>query len=99
VIVAALRLSHFEWLKDVRLDGSGDGLGAKLVWSPLSNLLLYGQTALVYDALKAGVLVLLGTDWSPSGSRHLLDELNILLWTGAEWPPKHGRRSTFSSSD
>ena len=31
----------------IRLDGSGDGLGAKLVWSPLSNLLLYGQTALV----------------------------------------------------
>src|SRR5262249_39198296 len=30
-----------------RLDGTGDGLGAKLVWSPLSNLLLYGQTALV----------------------------------------------------
>ena len=25
-----------------RSDGSGDGLGAKLVWSPLSNLLLYG---------------------------------------------------------
>jgi hypothetical protein len=28
-----------------RFDGTGDGLGAKLVWSPLSNLLLYGQTA------------------------------------------------------
>jgi Amidohydrolase family len=48
-----------------------------LVWSPLSNLLLYGQTALVYQALKAGVVVSLGTDWSPSGSRNLLDELKI----------------------
>jgi 5-methylthioadenosine/S-adenosylhomocysteine deaminase len=61
----------------IRLNGSGDGLGAKLVWSPLSNLLLYGQTALVYPALSAGLTVSLGTDWSPSGSRNLLDELKI----------------------
>lgn len=61
----------------IRLDGIGDGLGAKLVWSPLSNLLLYGQTALVYQAMKEGVTVSLGTDWSPSGSRNLLDELKI----------------------
>jgi cytosine/adenosine deaminase-related metal-dependent hydrolase len=61
----------------IRLDGTGDGLGAKLVWSPLSNLLLYSQTALVYHALHAGVVVSLGTDWSPSGSRNLLDELKI----------------------
>jgi 5-methylthioadenosine/S-adenosylhomocysteine deaminase len=61
----------------IRLNGTGDGLGAKLVWSPLSNLLLYGQTALVYHALKEGVTVSLGTDWSPSGSRSLLDELKI----------------------
>ncbi len=61
----------------IRRDGAGDGLGAKLVWSPLSNLLLYGQTALVYHAIAEGVLVSLGTDWSPSGSRGLLDELKI----------------------
>jgi 5-methylthioadenosine/S-adenosylhomocysteine deaminase len=61
----------------IRLDHSGDGLGAKLVWSPLSNLLLYGQTALIYHALKEGVTIALSTDWSPSGSRNLLDELKI----------------------
>jgi 5-methylthioadenosine/S-adenosylhomocysteine deaminase len=61
----------------VRADETGDGLGAKLVWSPLSNLLLYGQTALIYHALKEGVTISLGTDWSPSGSRNLLDELKI----------------------
>jgi len=61
----------------IRWNAVGDGLGAKLVWSPLSNLLLYGQTALVYQALQAGVVVSLGTDWSPSGSRNLLDELKI----------------------
>ena len=61
----------------IRADRSGDGLGAKLVWSPLSNLLLYGRTANVYDALAMNVLVSLGTDWSPSGSRNLLGELKI----------------------
>ena len=60
-----------------RTDGVGDGRGAKLVWSPLSNLLLYGRTASVYEALAAGVLVALGTDWSPSGSPNLLTELKI----------------------
>ncbi len=61
----------------IRSDGTGDGLGSKLIWSPSSNLLLYGQTTLVYHALKEGVVVSLGTDWSPSGSRNLLDELKI----------------------
>jgi cytosine/adenosine deaminase-related metal-dependent hydrolase len=51
--------------------------GAKLVWSPLSNLLLYGATTDVYDALAARVPVSLGTDWSPTGSGTLLDELKI----------------------
>jgi cytosine/adenosine deaminase-related metal-dependent hydrolase len=60
-----------------RDDGTGDGLGAKLVWSPLSNLLLYGKTTNVYDALAEGVLVSLGTDWTPSGSRTLLHELKV----------------------
>jgi 5-methylthioadenosine/S-adenosylhomocysteine deaminase len=60
-----------------RADGVGDGRGAKLVWSPLSNLLLYGKTAAIYDALAAGVVVALGTDWSPSGSPNLLTELKI----------------------
>lgn len=50
---------------------------AKLVWSPTSNLLLYGRTANVYDALAAGVTVALGTDWTPSGSPTLLDELKV----------------------
>jgi cytosine/adenosine deaminase-related metal-dependent hydrolase len=61
----------------IRTDGVGDGLGAKLVWSPLSNLLLYGKTTNVYDALAEGVLVSLGTDWTPSGSRTLLHELKV----------------------
>jgi 5-methylthioadenosine/S-adenosylhomocysteine deaminase len=61
----------------IRTDGAGDGLGAKLVWSPLSNLLLYGTTARVYHALQAGVLVSLGADWTPSGSKNLLGEMKV----------------------
>ncbi len=60
-----------------RADAIGDGRGAKLVWSPLSNLMLYGKTTDVYDAMAEGVLVSLGTDWTPSGSHTLLHELKI----------------------
>jgi hypothetical protein len=76
----ALERSDFAEMRaapSTRLDGVGDGRGAKLVWSPLSNLLLYGETSNVYDALLEDVLVSLGTDWSPSGSRTLLQELKI----------------------
>jgi cytosine/adenosine deaminase-related metal-dependent hydrolase len=52
-------------------------VGAKLVWSPRSNLQLYGRTANVYDALAEDVLVSLGTDWTPSGSANLLGELKV----------------------
>jgi cytosine/adenosine deaminase-related metal-dependent hydrolase len=50
---------------------------AGMVWSPLSNLLLYGQTADVAAAKAAGVPIALGSDWSPSGSKNLLGELKI----------------------
>ena len=51
--------------------------GASMVWSPLSNLLLYGKTADTSLAHKAGVLTALGPDWSPSGSKNLLGELKV----------------------
>jgi cytosine/adenosine deaminase-related metal-dependent hydrolase len=76
----ALQPSDFAAMRAARSprsNGTGDGLGAKLVWSPLSNLLLYGRTTNVYQALAAGITVSLGTDWSPSGSGNLLEELKI----------------------
>ena len=51
--------------------------GAAMVWSPLSNLLLYGATADVAAAKAAGVRIGLGSDWSPSGSKNLLGELKV----------------------
>jgi hypothetical protein len=49
--------------------------GVRLIWSPRSNLSLYGDTAQVtlYDRL--GVTIGLGTDWLPSGSMNMLREL------------------------
>ncbi len=48
---------------------------AKVIWSPRSNVVLYGATAPVtmFDVL--GVPLALGTDWLPSGSMNLLREL------------------------
>ena len=51
--------------------------GGSMVWSPLSNLLLYGATARVDAARQAGVRIGLGSDWSPSGSKNLLGELKV----------------------
>lgn len=53
-----------------------------MIWSPFSNLLLYGQTADVAAARAAGVAIGLGPDWSPSGSKSLFGELKVAkLWS------------------
>ena len=51
--------------------------GGSMVWSPLSNLLLYGATARVDAARAAQVPIGLGSDWAPSGSKNLLGELKV----------------------
>ncbi|MBO4291711.1 MAG: amidohydrolase family protein [Lachnospiraceae bacterium] len=49
--------------------------GIGMIWSPVSNLLLYGDTPKTYDYLwEDGVLTGIGSDWSPSGSKHAWDE-------------------------
>jgi large repetitive protein len=50
-----------------------DGTG--LIWSPRSNITLYGNTASVTMADQLGVQIALGTDWMPTGSMNLLREL------------------------
>lgn len=49
--------------------------GTALIWSPRSNISLYGDTAVVTEAARGGVLIALGTDWLQSGSLNLLREL------------------------
>ena len=51
--------------------------GGSVVWSPLSNLLLYGGTTDIKAARSAGLDISLGSDWSPSGSKNLLNELKV----------------------
>ncbi|HTM22426.1 MAG TPA: amidohydrolase family protein [Kofleriaceae bacterium] len=51
---------------------------ATLVTSPLDNLMYYGTTPDLPYAWKAGVNVVLGTDWSPAGSKNLLAELKVV---------------------
>ena len=63
----------------------------RLVWSPRSNIDLYGNTAAVtmYDAL--GVPISLGTDWIASGSMNLLRELKCADSLNAGYFAKHFR--------
>jgi cytosine/adenosine deaminase-related metal-dependent hydrolase len=49
--------------------------GTSIIWSPRSNIRLYGDTAQVTVAARLGVRIALGTDWTLSGSMNLLREL------------------------
>ena len=51
--------------------------GATMVWSPLSNYLLYGDTADIGSAKEAELPISLGSDWAPSGSKNLLGEIKV----------------------
>lgn len=57
--------------------GKAKDAGAKLVWSPQSNLRLYRETTRAADALDVGLPVALGADWLPTGSLSLLAELKV----------------------
>ncbi len=49
--------------------------GATVVWSPTSNLMLYGETLPLRALLDSGVRWALGCDWSPTGGKNPLFEL------------------------
>jgi large repetitive protein len=48
---------------------------AKVIWSPRSNVALYGNTAPIPLFKASKVTVAIGTDWLPSGSMNMLREL------------------------
>jgi cytosine/adenosine deaminase-related metal-dependent hydrolase len=85
----ALRISEGEWAISGQLAGihstaltaaDFDIMAAQrgaMIWSPLSNLLLYGDTARIAAAKASGVRMGIGSDWSPSGSKNLLGELKV----------------------
>jgi 5-methylthioadenosine/S-adenosylhomocysteine deaminase len=75
-ITSALAGIHCAGLlnEDFRIFGARD---ASMVWSPMSNLLLYGATSRVKSARDNGVRIGLGSDWAVSGSKNLLGELKV----------------------
>jgi 5-methylthioadenosine/S-adenosylhomocysteine deaminase len=48
-----------------------------IAWSPFSNLWLYGQTTQIPAAREAGIKICLGSDWAPSGTKHVLGEAKV----------------------
>jgi imidazolonepropionase-like amidohydrolase len=62
--------------------------GAMLIWSPRTNITLYGDTARVTEYDRMGVSIALGTDWVSTGSMNMLrelqcaDELNATYFAG-----------------
>jgi cytosine/adenosine deaminase-related metal-dependent hydrolase len=65
--------------------------GASLVWSPRSNMELYGETTDIGAARAAQVPVALAPDWSPSGSDNTLAEIR---YAAALDPAKSGATLT-----
>ena len=58
-----------------------------LIWSPRSNVELYGSTADVALAKQEGVRIALSPDWSPSGSDGILSELKFAAtWNAGQAP-------------
>lgn len=51
--------------------------GAHIVWSPSSNLVLYGETAPIAEILELGISVGLGPDWTVSGEDEMLSEMRV----------------------
>jgi 5-methylthioadenosine/S-adenosylhomocysteine deaminase len=67
--------------------------GVGLIWSPRSNVELYGDTANIAAAKAAGVHIALAPDWSPTGSDGLLGELNYAsLWNQMQPTPPFTER-------
>ena len=71
--------------------------GVGLIWSPRSNVELYGRTVDIDAARAAGVTIAIAPDWSPSGSSGMLTEI---AWAD-RWQrdPKNAVKTPFSSKE
>jgi 5-methylthioadenosine/S-adenosylhomocysteine deaminase len=89
VVIHGVALSEADF-NDMKKNGVG------LVWSPRSNVELYGATANVAAAKRLGVKMALAPDWSPTGSSGMLDELRYAgIWNYKANP----KDEVFSDSD
>lgn len=48
-----------------------------VVWSPFSNLWLYGQTTDIQAARAQDIHVCIGSDWGPSGTKNVQGEIKV----------------------
>ena len=79
LLVEEIVIIHGTGLTQPEFSALGD-IGGSLAWSPTSNLLLYGETTDIYTAKSEGVNIMIGPDWSPSGSKSSMHELKIADW-------------------
>lgn len=59
--------------------------GTTIIWSPRSNMALYGNTPPIPLLSQQGINVALSTDWLYSGSANLLDELQVAQRLNADY--------------
>jgi len=60
-----------------------------IVWSPSSNIVLYGQTAPIGEMIDLGLTIGIGPDWTVSGEDDLLNEMRFALnWAATEAVPQ-----------
>tara|TARA_B100000427_G_scaffold326206_1_gene334427 strand:- start:896 stop:3508 length:2613 start_codon:yes stop_codon:yes gene_type:complete len=79
LLVGEIVVIHGTGLTQPEFSALGD-VGGSLAWSPTSNLLLYGDTTDIATAKAEGVNIMIGPDWSPSGSKSSLHELKTADW-------------------
>lgn len=77
-LIHALALSDTEW-KEVAAVGAG------VIWSPTSNLRLYGRSIDIGQVIGRGIPVALAPDWTISGSSTVLDELAVVRERYGAW--------------
>ncbi|MBL8625630.1 MAG: amidohydrolase family protein [Myxococcales bacterium] len=70
-LIHGMGLLRPDWLKVQQSSAS-------VVWSPVSNLRLYGRTLDIAAVVGLGIPVALAPDWAVSGSSTLLDELRFV---------------------
>ena len=77
VHATALKAPDYEqWRKEVA-DNEPAGVRPTVAWSPFSNLWLYDETTDVRAARRKKFRIALGSDWAPSGTKHVLGELKL----------------------
>jgi len=59
---------------------------SRIVWSPSSNMVLYGRTSNIDRILELGITTGIGPDWTISGEDDMLGELDFAL----EWARENG---------